>query len=131
MTYSMNIKVRYGEVDRQGVVFNAHYLAYLDDVVDSWLREFEGDFESLGWDLMLKNVNLEWHGPAGIGDVLNVEAYVSRWGNTSFDVSFEVKVENRLVLTATIVYVGVKTGTTETLEAPKQIREHLSNAKVS
>ena len=95
------------------------------------IHEFEGDFESLGWDLMLKNVNLEWHGPAGIGDVLNVEAYVSRWGNTSFDVSFEVKVENRLVLTATIVYVGVKTGTTETLEAPKQIREHLANAKVS
>lgn len=54
----MDIKIRYGEVDRQGVVFNAHYLAYLDDVVDSWLREFEGDFESLGWDLMLKNVNL-------------------------------------------------------------------------
>ena len=53
MTYSMDIKIRYGEVDRQGVVFNAHYLAYLDDVVDSWLREFEGDFESLGWDLRL------------------------------------------------------------------------------
>lgn len=131
MTYSMDIKVRYGEVDRQGVVFNAHYLAYLDDVVDSWLREFEGDFESLGWDLMLKKVSLEWHGPAGTGEVLNVEACVSRWGNTSFDVSFEVKVENRLVLTATIVYVGVKTGTTETLEAPEQIREYLSNEKVS
>jgi len=131
MTYSMDIKIRYGEVDRQGVVFNAHYLAYLDDVVDSWLREFEGDFESLGWDLMLKNVNLEWHGPAGIGEVLNVEAHISRWGNTSFDVSFEVKVEKRLVLTATIVYVGVKTGTTETLKAPAQIREYLSNEKVS
>jgi len=131
MTYSMDIKIRYGEVDRQGVVFNAHYLAYLDDVVDSWLREFEGDFESLGWDLMLKNVNLEWHGPAGIGEVLNVEAHVSRWGNTSFDVSFEVKVEKRLVLTATIVYVGVETGTTETLKPPAQIREHLSNEKVS
>ena len=126
----MEVKIRYGEVDRQGVVFNAHYLAYLDDVVDSWLREFEGDFESLGWDLMLKNASLEWHGPAGTGEVLTVEANVSRWGNTSFDVSFEVKVEKRLVLTATIVYVGVKTGTTETLKAPEQIREHLSNEKV-
>lgn len=127
MTYSMDIKIRYGEVDRQGVVFNAHYLAYLDDVVDSWLREFEGDFESLGWDLMLKNANLEWHGPAGIGEVLKVDAHVSRWGNTSFDVSFDVKVEDRLVLTAKIVYVGVRTGTTETLEAPAQIRGYLSS----
>jgi acyl-CoA thioester hydrolase len=127
----MDIKIRYGEVDRQGVVFNAHYLAYLDDVVDSWLREFEGDFESLGWDLMLKNANLEWHGPAGTGEVLNVQANVSRWGDTSFDVSFVVKVEKRLVLTAKIDYVGVRTGTTETLKAPEQIREHLSNDKVS
>ena len=87
MTYSMDVKIRYGEVDRQGVVFNAHYLVYLDDVVDSWLREFEGDFESFGWDLMLKNASLEWHGPAGIGEVLNVQANVSRWGNTSFDIS--------------------------------------------
>ncbi|MBL89059.1 MAG: hypothetical protein CL517_02145 [Actinobacteria bacterium] len=131
MTYSMDIKIRYGEVDRQGVVFNAHYLAYLDDVVDSWLREFEGDFESLGWDLMLKNASLEWHGPAGIGEVLNVQANVSRWGNTSFDISFEVKVGNRLVLTAKIVYVGVRTGTTETLQVPEKIREYLSDGKIS
>ena len=131
MTYSIDIKIRYGEVDRQGVVFNAHYLAYLDDVVDSWLREFEGDFESLGWDLMLKNASLEWHGPAGIGEVLNVQANVSRWGNTSFDISFEVKVGNRLVLTAKIVYVGVRTGTTETLQVPEKIREHLSDGKIS
>ncbi len=131
MTYSMDIKIRYGEVDRQGVVFNAHYLAYLDDVVDSWLREFEGDFESLGWDLMLKNASLEWHGPAGIGEVLNVQANVSRWGKTSFDISFEVKVGNRLVLTAKIVYVGVRTGTTETLQVPEKIREYLSDGKIS
>ena len=72
MTYSMDVKIRYGEVDRQGVVFNAHYLAYLDDVVDSWLREFEGDFESFGWDLMLKNANLEWQGPAGTGERFTV-----------------------------------------------------------
>ena len=80
---------------------------------------------------MLKNANLEWHGPAGTGEVLTVEANVSRWGNTSFDISFEVKVEKRLVLTATIVYVGVETGTTKTLKVPERIREYLSDGKVS
>ena len=50
MTYSMDIKIRYGEVDRQGVVFNAHYLAYPDDVVDSWLREFELLVVEQTWD---------------------------------------------------------------------------------
>ena len=38
MGYSQDIRVRYGEVAAQEVVFNAHYLAYLDDVADTWLR---------------------------------------------------------------------------------------------
>ena len=48
MTYTQTIRVRYGEVDAQGVVFNAHYLAYLDDVSDTWLRTFDGNFEETG-----------------------------------------------------------------------------------
>ena len=31
------VRVRYGEVDMQRVVFNAHYLAYIDDTMESWL----------------------------------------------------------------------------------------------
>tara|TARA_B110000438_G_scaffold267221_1_gene281888 strand:- start:351 stop:737 length:387 start_codon:yes stop_codon:yes gene_type:complete len=127
MTYSTEIKVRYGEVDNQGVVFNAHYLAYLDDVMDNWLREFKGDFESLGWDLMLKQAFLEWQGPAGIGEVLKIDAEVTRWGNTSFDVSFQVSAKNQQVLKAKIVYVGVATGTTKTLKVPAQISSYLTN----
>ena len=45
MTYIQTIRVRYGEVDAQGVVFNAHYLAYLDDVSDTWLRTFDGNLK--------------------------------------------------------------------------------------
>jgi len=32
--YRHSIRVRYGEVDRQGVVFNAHYMAYMDDALE-------------------------------------------------------------------------------------------------
>jgi len=30
VTYTHHIRVRYGEVDMQRVVFNAHYLTYFD-----------------------------------------------------------------------------------------------------
>ena len=33
-----HVRVRYGEVDMQRVVFNAHYLAYCDDAADLWFR---------------------------------------------------------------------------------------------
>jgi acyl-CoA thioester hydrolase len=126
--YVHHIPIRYGEVDMQGVVFNAHYLAYFDDAVDRWLRTLDVHFETLGWDLMLKKAVVEWHGPAGIGDTLAVGVQVVRWGNTSFDIGFDAAVGERPVATATITYVGVKVGTTETMAPPAEVRTLLGEA---
>ena len=105
MPYSQDIRIRYGEVDAQGVVFNAHYLAYLDDVSDTWLRSLDGDFEETGWEIMLRRADLTWHGPAGLGEILTVTAEVVRWGTTSFDVAFEALVGEH---TAHAAYASVK-----------------------
>ena len=107
MGYSQDIRVRYGEVDAQGVVFNAHYLAYLDDVSDTWLRGLDEGFETTGWEIMLRRADLTWHGSAGVHDVLTVDAEVVRWGTTSFDMGFEARVGDRLVLTATVYYLSL------------------------
>ena len=43
------VRVRYGEVDMQRVVFNAHYLAYCDDAADLWFRTLgRGSRRALG-----------------------------------------------------------------------------------
>jgi acyl-CoA thioester hydrolase len=120
------IPVRYGEVDRQGVVFNAHYLAWCDDAADSWLRTLALDFETQGWDLMLKKAVVEWAGAAGIGDVVDIEVWVSRWGTTSLDMTFAGSVGKRPVFTAVITYVGVAPGTRQPIPVPDHIRAHLS-----
>jgi len=116
------IRVRYGEVDMQGVVFNAHYLAYVDDAADSWLRTVDVHFERLGWDLMLKKATVEWQGAAGIGDELDIAVRVSRWGNTSLDMTFDGRVGERPVFTAVVTYVGVKAGTKEPTPPPPEVR---------
>jgi acyl-CoA thioester hydrolase len=126
MTFRHDIRVRYGEVDMQGVVFNAHYLAYVDDCIDSWLRSTDVHFERYGWDVMVKKATVEWHGAAGIGDVLALVPAVSRWGGTSFDVTVAGAVDERPVFVASIVYVGVKTGTLEPAPIPDEIRSALS-----
>ena len=41
MSFRHDIRIRYGEVDMQGVVFNAHYLAYVDHCIDRWLRSLD------------------------------------------------------------------------------------------
>ena len=65
------VRVRYGECDMQKVVFNANYLAYIDDAVDTWFRTVfapEGSFEELGFDFMVKRIELEWQSPARFGE---------------------------------------------------------------
>ena len=121
-----HIPVRYGEVDMQGVVFNAHYMAYCDDVADRWLRSLDANFEARGWDIMLVKAVIEWQGTAGIGDTIDIAVRVSRWGNTSFDMAFTGAVGERPVFTATITYVGVKHGTKETMPPPDEFRTLLS-----
>jgi len=121
-----SVRIRYGEVDMQGVVFNAHYLAYCDDAVDTWLRTLDVHFEQYGWDIMLKRAVIEWQGPAGIGDTLDIDLGVSRWGNTSLDVGFTGAVQGRPVFTATITYVGVKAGTKEPAPPPPAVKTLLS-----
>ena len=135
------VAVRYGEVDLQGVVFNAHYLAYCDDAVETWFRQIgfgsagpgsEGgpgaEVGRHGWDFMLKKVVVEWQGSAGLGDLMTIDVAVSRWGRTSFDVGFVGTVKLRPVFTATITYVGVAAGTKTPMEPPPSVREALGDA---
>lgn len=110
----------------QRVVFNSHYLAYCDDAVETWFRSVRLDVGSHGWDFMLKKAVVEWGGSAGLGDVLDIDVAVSRWGNSSFDVGFRGAVGERPVFTATITYVGVAHGTNQTMRVPDEVRALLS-----
>ncbi|MDQ1394899.1 MAG: acyl-CoA thioester hydrolase [Acidimicrobiaceae bacterium] len=123
--YVHRIRVRYGEVDMQRVVFNAHYLAYCDDAVESWLQVLGLDVFEQGWDFMLKAAALEWQGSATVHDHLDIAVAIERWGTTSFDVGFTGTVEARPVFTCRITYVGVRAGTQEKMPAPPEIRELL------
>lgn len=124
--YVHRIRVRYGECDMQRVVFNANYLAYCDDAVETWWGARGVDVEALGWDAMLKKAVVEWQGSATVHDELDIRVEASRWGNTSFDVTFTGTVADRPVFVAVITYVGVRLGTQETMAPPDEVRTRLS-----
>ncbi len=92
MTHRHVIEVRYGECDAQGVVFNAHYLAYVDDAMDHWMRSVAGPDWVAGWDVMLKRATVLWHAPARWRDHVVIDSGVTRWGRTSFDVVHQLSV---------------------------------------
>ena len=124
--YVHQIRVRYGEVDMQRVVFNAHYLAYCDDAVERWLAVRGLNVFEIGWDFMLVKATITWQGSATVHETLDIAVEVSRWGNTSFDVLFTGTVGERPVFTNTTTYVGVKLGTAETMAPPEDVKRTLS-----
>lgn len=122
MPFKHNIRVRYGELDPQGVVFNANYLAYCDDAFDRWLHStIQKDLEALGLDVMLKKAEIVWHAPARLGDLLEIQVQIKEWGNTSFKVEFVTTG----IFAATITYVCVKHLTTTPTRFPDELRERL------
>jgi acyl-CoA thioester hydrolase len=124
--YRHELRIRYGEVDMQRHVFNAHYLTYVDDALDGWLRSGLGDYEASGFDMVLKRADITWHGAATFGDVLAIDVSARRWGNSSFDVAFEGSVEERPVFTAIVTYVSVAPGTTDPTSVAEDVRSALS-----
>jgi acyl-CoA thioester hydrolase len=119
------LRIRYGEVDVQGHVFNAHYLAYVDDAFDQWCRAALGEGYLDQLDLVVKKAELTWSGGAGFGDRLAIDVAVRRWGRTSFDVGFAGSVGERPIFEAVLTYISVTPGTLDPTPVPEPVRAAL------
>lgn len=120
--FEHRIRVRYGEVDMQQVVFNAHYLAYCDDAADEWFRTIGQGDGSTGWEVMVKKAEIVWHAAARVRDELVLAVSVSRWGVTSFDVHLAGGVGDTHVFDATLTYVAVDSSSGVPVPVPPSFR---------
>ncbi len=127
MTHRHSVRIRYVDCDMQGVVYNAHYLTFIDDGFDQWLRELHPEFETaLGWEVMLKRAEITWNAPTRFNQRLDIDAHVFRWGNTSLDITFTGFVGESEVFEATVTYVTVDHDEMRPRMIPEELRAHLS-----
>src|SRR2546423_13526418 len=71
------LRVRWAEADMQEIVFNGHYLTYIDTAVAEYWREIglpypEGYVERYASDVFLRKATVEYLGSARYDDVLAV-----------------------------------------------------------
>jgi acyl-CoA thioester hydrolase len=128
--FTHRIRVRYAEVDGQGVVFNAHWMTYFDETctryVESW--GFGADYWIHEFDVMLVKAVLEWSGPARFDEWVDVAVAPTRIGTKSFDLRYRATVDGRPACDGTITYVAVKPGTTGSTVIPEAVRGVLEGA---
>jgi acyl-CoA thioester hydrolase len=116
-------KVRYSDTDAQGNVFNANYLRYFDDTITDYFDAIglpPDTFTASGHDIVLARAEVDYLGPARIGDVLVTGARVASIGTTS--VRFAVETRNEAsgaqVVRGMLVQVVVDAATFEKKPVP-------------
>ena len=68
------MRVRYGECDPQGIVFNANYLAYFDHTVTELWRAAMGSWDTMvqrGVDVVVGEANVRFRAPARFDDLID------------------------------------------------------------
>ena len=84
--FTHQLRVRYAECDPQGVVFNAHYLAYFDISITELWRVAFGSYQTMidrGVDVVVAEARLSFAAPARFDDELELQVAVTKLGNTS------------------------------------------------
>jgi acyl-CoA thioester hydrolase len=96
----INIRVRYAETDRMGLVHHANYLVYFEQARTELLRELGAsyrDMEDQGFLLVLTRVEVRYRKPAHYDDLLTVRTIVERSTSVRIDHRYEVSRNGELV----------------------------------
>jgi acyl-CoA thioester hydrolase len=126
--FSHELRVRYGECDAQGIVFNANFLAYVDVVLTEIWRESMGSYDALlatGVDTVVGEANLRFRAPGRFDDVLRIEAGFDGLGTTSTTLKLWFRRGEELLCDADIRYVFVDVKTWEKSPIPAEVRKRL------
>jgi acyl-CoA thioester hydrolase len=122
------LRVRYGECDPQGIVFNANYLLYFDVAFTELWREAIGawtDMVERGVDAVVAEANIRFRAPARYDDVLQLEARVADLRETSIATTIDVKRDGDLLVQGRLEHVFVDTTNWKRTEMPDWIRSGL------
>ncbi|MFB9687980.1 acyl-CoA thioesterase [Amycolatopsis plumensis] len=122
----MPLRVRYHECDGQGIVFNAHYLAYVDMCSFEAEKALFGSHDAFlahGADVVVAEANLKFRSPARYDDDLVVSQYLNHLGTTSLIFDFEIHRGETLIAAATIRYVFIDPATLRPQAPPEAVRK--------
>ena len=122
------MRVRYAECDPQGVVFNAHYLAYVDDTISAMWRAAFGGYQVMldrGVDIVVAEAHLCFLDAARFDEDVEIETAVTHLGTTSMRTFYRFLRDGELLLTATLRHVFVHEGSSRKAPIPDWARAGL------
>ncbi|UXJ52904.1 acyl-CoA thioesterase [Pseudomonas citronellolis] len=103
-----SLRVRWSEVDPQGIVFNGNYLTYADVATTEYYRNLEirypADLLRGGGDLFAVKSSLEYFAPARYDDWLDMGVRVARLGRSSLTFQVAIWCEEQPLTLGELIY---------------------------
>ncbi|WP_144732550.1 YbgC/FadM family acyl-CoA thioesterase [Extensimonas perlucida] len=123
----LRLRVRWAEVDMQKIVFNGHYLTYIDTAMSEYWRAvalpYEAAMQVLGGEMVVKKATLEYHAPARVDDALQVGMRCAHLGNSSCRFIAAIFRDDKPLVSGEIVYVFSDLQTQTSRPIPAALRD--------
>ena len=129
-TFRHSLRVRWSEVDRQGIVFNPNYLLYFDVGLTEYMRAIDYSYPqellSGGSDLFAVTSTINFRSPARYDDFIHIYFRTARIGRSSLGFEAAVAREATLLADGSIVYVNVGTELGKPSPVPDRLKERIN-----
>ena len=93
-SFSHRFRVRYSEIDGQGIVFNAHYLTYFDTAITEYFRwlpyDYKAETKRTGHDFHTVKTLVEYAKPIEFDEEFDVCVRAGRIGRSSIRLDLEI-----------------------------------------
>jgi len=126
-------RVRYSEIDGQGVVFNAHYLTYFDTAISEYFRALGydqfADARRTGVDFHVVKALVEFKQPILLDQEIEVGVRVGKMGNSSvaFELAIFAKGDGAELATGEIIWVNTDQATHKPVAVPDSFRAMIAS----
>lgn len=96
----IQIRVRYAETDRMGLLHHANYLVYFEQARTELLRTLGAtykDMEDQGFFLVVAKMDVKYRSPAHYDDVLTIRTTVTRTSPIRLEHKYEVTCDGKFI----------------------------------
>ena len=128
--FSHPLRVRWAEVDRQGIVFNAHYLTYFDVGITEYWRAIGCPYPDTllkqGSDTFAVKATIEYKAPARYDDLLEVMVRIGRIGRTSLQFVLQIDRGETQLVSGELIYVNAAAESRRLIPLPDFLRDAIA-----
>jgi YbgC/YbaW family acyl-CoA thioester hydrolase len=132
LKYTIEERVRWGDVDAARIIFYGAYIHFFEFAETELFRAvglpYSVMFDELDIWLPRAHIECDFRRAAQLDDLLEVSVFVGHTGTKSLRLNFEVrrKGEDEMVAEAHFILVSVRRDTFETVSLPEELKRRLA-----